>query len=290
MGVIHTLLAWDAASNEEKIRTSLLVERYAPVPTTFIGLATFRLGEQQHTIALFKWQGGELALLPGLQGSLGYQVDHVLSLIPQSETWKGQPLTDPVVLADLRRFLTTVLTPVRSVQLRPYLIERSATALEVIQAIGPNEIRFLPPPTRAETLAATVREGLRFPTSDEWEYACSGGATTLFRWGDDWPSSPWTPAYLRHPGEWREDLQPNAFGLMIAQHPQQLEYCWEPEIFRGGDGGEASTADMENYIQWLALATAFCYPLPDYDRLNYRPYLRRVMPLERLLEEHNAEL
>ncbi len=256
----------------------------------FTGLETFSLGAQQHTIAQFQWDGGELALLPGYVDSLGCNIDQVLASLPLRETWNNQPLVDPHVRADLRDYLTTVLTPVRSVHLRPFLVERSATPLRIVRTIGPNLQELVPPPQRIETLASALRDGFRFPTSDEWEYACSGGARTLFRWGNEWPPSPWTAVHRRCLEEWHEDLKLNGFGLTIAQDPGQLEYCWEANIVRGGDGGSASSADMENYVQWLPLATAFCYPMPDFVQRNPQPYMRRIMPLAWLIEECSPRL
>ena len=34
------------------------------------------------------------------------------------------------------------------------------------------------------------RWGFRFPTSNEWEYACAAGSRSLFRWGNDTPNFP----------------------------------------------------------------------------------------------------
>ncbi|BEL03200.1 hypothetical protein Q0Z83_013910 [Actinoplanes sichuanensis] len=36
-------------------------------------------------------------------------------------------------------------------------------------------------------IAGLRSSGLCPPTPDEWEHACGAGATTLFRWGDDYP-------------------------------------------------------------------------------------------------------
>jgi formylglycine-generating enzyme required for sulfatase activity len=61
-----------------------------------------------------------------------------------------------------------------------------------------------------------VAEGLRLLTFDEWEYACGAGSTTLFRWGDFRPSDFYPTNNL---ADWKLHLQPNLFGLHIAQNP-----------------------------------------------------------------------
>src|SRR5205814_9468821 len=48
------------------------------------------------------------------------------------------------------------------------------------------------PTRRSSDLHAELAEhfktsGFRFPTSDEWEFACGSGEPTLFRWGDHAP-------------------------------------------------------------------------------------------------------
>ncbi len=41
--------------------------------------------------------------------------------------------------------------------------------------------------SHAETLSEISQDWFRFPTSDEWDYACAAGSRTLFRWGDHAP-------------------------------------------------------------------------------------------------------
>lgn len=79
-------------------------------------------------------------------------------------------------------------------------------------------------------------EGLSIPTSDEWEYLCSGGTTSLFPWGDSaefrmerFPDHSKGPDHL--------DGR-NFFGISIAQDPFSAELVNDGRpVFRGGDFG-----------------------------------------------------
>ncbi|NNJ27256.1 hypothetical protein [Alienimonas chondri] len=138
-----------------------------------------------------------------------------------------------------------------------------------------------------ERLAATVRAGgFRYPTDDEWERLCDGGAKTLWRWGEHAPMdryptdvSPaearWRTAWalsggtLDRPAEgfetdWDLHLRPNALGLCIAQNPYQQEVvenaAGEVVGTRGGDGGCMLCGGAGFLAGWLPLATAWREP------------------------------
>ncbi|MCS6866993.1 MAG: SUMF1/EgtB/PvdO family nonheme iron enzyme [Gemmataceae bacterium] len=105
--------------------------------------------------------------------------------------------------------------------------------------------------THAALTAQWAAAGFRLPTSDEWEYACGGGATTLFRWGDHVPCN-------RYPTDGGgEHGQPNAFGLFIAADPYQCELVAERGVTRGGDGGVLICGGVGFFVSWLTLATAY---------------------------------
>lgn len=102
-------------------------------------------------------------------------------------------------------------------------------------------------------MAGLERRGLRPPTPDEWEYACGGGATSLFRWGDEYPEG---EPY----GEVPLIQEPNLFGLVIGDDPYRAEFTTDPAALRGGDGGSALCGGYGSFLAWLALATAYRDP------------------------------
>jgi hypothetical protein len=105
-------------------------------------------------------------------------------------------------------------------------------------------------------------DGLRLPSSDEWEWLCGAGATTLFRWGDDCPCD-------RYPtGKIAVHRAPNRNGLLIAFDPYRFEMVQEADVARGGDGGGSICGGEGFFLGWLPLATAYldravCEPLKD---------------------------
>lgn len=156
-------------------------------------------------------------------------------------------------------------------------------------------------------LAGKLAErGFRFPTPDEWEYGCGAGATTLFRWGDHAPcdryptdKSPaeaaWWQRWVQSGGtleyradgfgtSWDRHRCPNAFGLVIAHDPYQLELTAQADVARGGDGGVTICGGAGFFIGWMALATAYfeeavCRRDPEEPVLPGNTVGRRVLPL-----------
>jgi hypothetical protein len=133
--------------------------------------------------------------------------------------------------------------------------------------------------THSEAAEGQRSKGFRFPTPDEWEYACGSGAATLFRWGDHAPCDrypidigPAGAKRRRHqalsegrlPGppegfaaDWNQHRCPNAFGLLIAADPYKIELTSEVGVTRGGDGGTLICGGAGFFMAWLSLATAY---------------------------------
>ncbi len=133
--------------------------------------------------------------------------------------------------------------------------------------------------SHAEVTAELARNGFRLPSSDEWEYACSAGACTLFRWADDCPLRrlPVLDYEDEPDSAWDLHERPNAFGLRFSGNPYDWEICDEPGLMRGGDGGVAICGGEGPVAAWTALATAFAWRWED-DKL-FGAHLRRAYSL-----------
>jgi hypothetical protein len=252
---------------------------------------TYSLGDQTHHVAVFEWVGappgyhqGFFALIPGGQVTLGYDREH--PFVPseqQRESWVEQTQRTGMVSGTLDEFLDVVMTPLRHVSFEPFLMETLATPLEppplYDETLGPHGgwRKSSAGITARKTRERLVREGFRFPTSDEWEYACAADSRTLFRWGNTTPPVAIPPLGRQKVAGWDLHLRQNAFGLLIARSPYQWEFCAEPGLMRGGDGGHALHAGVGSFAAWLTLASAF-HCRWDHE-VCYGVYLRRVFSL-----------
>jgi hypothetical protein len=268
---------WDGLPSGEKSNLAEAVARSIVMPRIqFQGLRTCQFGQQEHNIATFISPEATFALLPGYSGWLGY--DPNLHVLPDLPADIGDVLTGKPTL---QGFLKKVLTPLREVQLAPILIATTATPLHVMERLPDGSMRPLVAIQRQEVLDTITKQGYRFPTSDEWEYACSGGSRTFFRWGDAWRPIDWHAEFRREPDDWREDLKPNGFGLEIGQVPWALEFCAEDGIVRGGDSGAATGSEAGWFYVWLGFATSYRYPFLSQwvNRLMRQAFLRQVISL-----------
>jgi hypothetical protein len=137
---------------------------------------------------------------------------------------------------------------------------------------------WLPQPLSHSELCEYIQP-FRLLTANEWEYACSGGAKTLFRWGDHIPGLYYPASDPKYNQINSPHLQRNAFGLRIAHsdyEPETLqEFGWE----KGGDGGSLSCGGAGFFVVWLLLATAHEGDKEAYSEKARFSWGRRVLPL-----------
>jgi hypothetical protein len=250
------LSVWDQFNAAEAEFVARALAPLLPPPWKFQRVEKHECGDQQRQVAFFTWKRARFALIPGSEVTLGY--DRRKPFIPNEEQRESWRLTREEYGLKLGDFLKECLTPLRTVVFEPFLLEVMARQV---------------PPTE-------MADGFRLPTFDEWEYACSAGSRTLFRWGNDCPADCY-PIESR----WKEHRQPNAFGLMIASNPYDVEYCVKQErkkeciVVRGGDGGSAICGGTGFFSGWIPLASA--YYAPDLDNLmdSIDGYCRRAFSL-----------
>lgn len=205
----------------------------------FSGLEPCELGVVKRRVAVFSKGGRELSLIPGGRLALGGDKEAALKVLrddPDVPRWlEGMGGDDIEVLIHL--------TPPRVVNLAPFLIEREARRLEEDDETV-EEIAGL------ELLANFRRGGLRLPSGDEWEHACSAGSRALFRWGSRVEGCPYDGAGFR------QHIAANGFGLELPWNTYDGELCNDGSV-RGGDGGSAVCGGEPLAMRWLALATAY---------------------------------
>jgi formylglycine-generating enzyme required for sulfatase activity len=305
---------WDGVTSAEREAIARRLAMQLPSGFTFHATRPYRLGERQHHVALYQKDNATFALVPGSAVSLGYDAVRPWEPNPDElESWQRTAEEYGIAKA-LQEYIAEVTLRLRRVELPPLLIETTAGELgweaigvedpevqEILRQYGTQsqvEVSRGDARTRVRRgsegsiiterslsrthaeLAAQLRAtGFRFPTSDEWEYACGGGTPTLFRWGDHVPCdcyptdvSPAEAAWRRQwvlsagkleypaeafPSNWHHHRRPNGFGLFIASDPYKYELVAEIGITRGGDGGCTICGGAGFFIGWLTLATAY---------------------------------
>lgn len=219
-------------------------------------------------VALFERDGMRYALVPGATVELGFDPARFVPTARQLRDFavavEAFSLPEPI-----HGFLAGQLSPVRRATLPARLVAvRSvdADALLTVEHDGTDD--------HESVMARLEWRGLRPPTPDEWEYDCGAGATTLFRWGDEYPD-----------GEPYGDVpliqRPNFFGLVIADDPYRAEFTTDPAVLCGGDGGSALCGGYGPLLSWITLATA--YREPTLAGVVYEGYLVGETPVRPVL-------
>lgn len=306
---------WRNITPAERDSLARRLARELPSGFVFDRVANFRLGERQQDVALYRDGNASFALVPGGIVTLGYDPNRAWEpTSDERESWQGS-VEEYGIEGTIRDHIAKVTLPLRCVRLSPLLIETTAsefgweriglddpevkailrdhdvrTNITLVGEAGTNtrvrrneegqltaerSIRR----THAQLAAELAKSGFRFPSSDEWEYACGAGSQTLFRWGDHAPCdryptdlSPEEAAWRREwalsggklslPAEkfvsdWTSHWQPSACGLLIASDPYKCELVAEIGMTSGGDGGMMVCGGVGFFMGWLTLATAY---------------------------------
>jgi hypothetical protein len=196
--------------------------------------------------ATFEARGREMVLVPGGATQLGWDGAPVRLDAEARAAWDAQAAKR----GSFETFLRPFLGPRRTVTLAPFLIELSPTAVAELfdpYAVGDPEI---------ELRARIAGEGLRLPTSDEWEHAARAGASSVFRWGDEWPDG---VPYGRGTS-FRAHTERNRLGLRFPSSPYEVEVVAERDHVRAGDGGCAICGAAPAPEAWYSFALAFRWP------------------------------
>jgi hypothetical protein len=341
-----TLEKWDRMPARERRSYATRLARELPDGFAFRAIEAHSLGDQAHHMAVYSFQDAEFVLVPGGEVTLGYDPNRPWEPTPEEqESWRHTK-EEYGIRGTIHKHIARVTRRPKTIQLKPLLMETTAGEMgwEPIPADDPEvkeivrehlrgksssdqtvtvfsgeagvRVRRLEDGgiraeraeerTHVELVDWLAKTGFRFPTSDEWEYACGAGAATLFRWGDHAPcdryptdispaEAEWRRRWalsggkLKYPREgfvsdWDLHCRPNAFGLFIASNPYKSELVAEPGITRGGDGGCTICGGAGFFVGWLTLATAYfekeaCRHDPDEPIEMDFMIGRRVLPL-----------
>ncbi len=245
----------------------------------FEKIEEFKRGDQKCSVALFSKDKAIFGFIPGGVVELGYR-DNQKVVLPdeECEKWLESLLDNGAIVEgeSITHYLKSVLTEQRRVNLRPYLIELEPRFAEIYY----DEAEDADDLTCHEIIVKALDErGYCLATSDQWEWAYSGGAEDLFPWGNRPLRDPkleknFGSAALQVAAE------PNAFGLHLNVDPYKCECTEEEMIMRAGDGGTRVCGAM--YDTFITQASSYFEDISETDAIAeyYETALvRRVISL-----------
>lgn len=239
LAILDDVTAWDRASNGEReaaISAAIkrLGERFALVRT-----ATYSCGGVSHSIATIRHETGiELQLLPGGRYVRGAREERQFD---DAYNWWSEDKVDyensrALVADELVGPFAIGRTPVTNAQWARLTDDEGA---------GDGSIR-----THlrwADARKALAAKGLVLPSDAEWEWACRGGTTTRFFWGDE-PDPTRCVCERAEAALQPDEATTNAFGLVgmlgtvwewVNEQPV-CTYRWKRDLSQDpkGDEGE----------------------------------------------------
>ncbi|TCO64504.1 hypothetical protein [Actinocrispum wychmicini] len=310
-----TAARWRELSDESAIGVARAITRENGLE--LVGVHDHEYAGRRQRLALFERDGMRFSLVPADRVSLGYDGAKFVPSPQQAADFTAS--TGEHGVAAAAEFVDAMTSPVRVTEFAAMLVAVEAMAMGAtavplddpeVQALAakaggvpswtimswrsgdslrvevdergqPCHARVVRRMTHAQAVREAAERGMRPTSPDEWEYACGAGATTLFRWGDDYAGM-----YDGYPDDQSAglDRQPNLWGLVIGQDPYEYERTSDREVPCGGDGGGAAHGGEGVFIQWLTLATAYRDPAhvgwfdPEDDDSNDIRF-RLVVPL-----------
>jgi hypothetical protein len=282
-----SLQAWHRHGDARKLELAAEVARDVGGDFRVVGLEDHELGVARCRLAVFSHDGARFVMVPGGKVEIGFSTESFTPSPAQLESYLESQ--EGFELPELVTFLARTTTLRRRVTVTPLLVEAVPREVgleelpldhrEVRQALrqyrgGNVEVHLrlrlrrdethgqrawrIHPTSHAELSAELAVHRFRLATADEWEWLNGAGCSTLFRWGDHCPCD----RFPTDPDDDGFDLhrRSNAFGLVFAADPYQLEVVVESDLRVGGDGGSAICGGVGFFLGWLALAPGYRQP------------------------------
>lgn len=248
---------WDQLTIQEQKELGEALAAALPQGFRFHSICTNELpwSPQPHHLAILTRHLQAFVFIPGRMATLGYDPLLAAPSAELHQQWEVETRPELIDLS-LDDFLAKVCTPLRTVHLTPFVIQAKPIYLGFNDWNWPNAWNWQAPRNEIhhdEVVNFLAKEGLRLPSSDEWEYSCSAGARTFFRWGNTCPLN----EIPRFTARWDWHRIPNRFGLSFPVENQGVEVCQEVGIYRNGEGGTIANIAASVYSEWIPLASSF---------------------------------